>query len=73
MSTTDLFENPLGQGPVFHLSKWQKRQATLLYHFASLDDLMGLKKLVDDFVNGVDIALDFAQKQGRDQLIANPQ
>lgn len=58
---------------MFHLSKWQKRQATLLYHFASLDYLKGLKKLVDDFVNGVDITLDLAQRQGRDQLIANPQ
>lgn len=73
MSTTDLFGNPLGRGPEFRLSKWQKRQATLLYHFASLDYLKGLKKLVDDFVNGVDITLDLAHRQGRDQLIANPQ
>lgn len=73
MSATDLFGDPLGHGPEFHLSKWQKRQATLLYHFASLDYLKGLKKLVDDFVNGVDITLDLAQRQGRDQLIANPQ
>ena len=55
----------------FELNKWQKRQATLLYHFASLDYLKGLKKLLDDFVNGVDITLDLAQQQGRDQFIAN--
>ncbi|HSD40071.1 MAG TPA: hypothetical protein VLC92_21405 [Rhodocyclaceae bacterium] len=73
MSTTDLFGKPLGQGPVVRLTKWQKRQAALLYHFASLDYLKGLKKLVDDFVSGVDITLDLAQQQGRDELIVNSQ
>ena len=57
--------------PAFPLSKWQKRQATLLYHFASMEYLKGLKKLLDDFVAGVDITLDLARRQGRDELIAN--
>src|ERR671918_2762027 len=56
----------------FTLDRWQKRQATMLYHFASLDYLKQLKQMLDDFVKGVDITLDLAQKQGRDQLIANP-
>jgi hypothetical protein len=71
MNNTDLFGKPLGQQPEFILNKWQKRQATLLYHFASLDYLKELKKLLDDFVNGVDITLDLAMQQGRDQGIAN--
>lgn len=71
MSTTDLFGRPLTSGPEFRLNKWQKRQATLLYHFASLEYLEGLKRLVDDFVNGVDVTLDLAKRQGRDQVIAN--
>jgi len=68
MSNSDLTGKPPSE---FQLNKWQKRQATLLYHFASLDYLKGLKKLLDDFVNGVDITLDLAQQQGRDQFIAN--
>jgi len=68
VSNTDLTGKPPTE---FQLDKWQKRQATLLYHFASLDYLKGLKKLLDDFVNGVDITLDLAQQQGRDQFIAN--
>jgi len=71
MSNTDLSGKPPTAPPEFQLNKWQKRQATLLYHFASLDYLKGLKKLLDDFVNGVDITLDLAQQQGRDQFIAN--
>lgn len=72
MATTDLFGKPLTPAPEFVLNKWQKRQATLLYHFSSKEYLKGLKKLLDQFINGVDITLDLAQAQGRDELIANP-
>lgn len=72
MSNTDLYGKPLSPAPEFSLSKWQARQAALLYHFASLDYLKGLKKLLDDFVNGVDITLERASQDGRDQVIANP-
>lgn len=71
MSHIDLYGKPLTPQPEFQLNKWQKRQAALLYHFASLDYLKGLKKLLDDFVNGVDITLDLAQQQGRDQLLVS--
>jgi hypothetical protein len=73
MTNTDLYGKPLSAAPEFKLSKWQKRQAALLYHFASIDRLKELKKVLDDFVNGVDINLDAAKSQGRDELIANPQ
>jgi hypothetical protein len=73
MSKTDFFDNPLTPPAKFELSVWQKRQATLLYHFAHVDRLKELKKLLDDFIQGVDITLDFAQAQGRDELITNPQ
>lgn len=73
MSNTDLMGKPLGGAPEFKLSKWQKRQAALLYHFAHIDRLKELKKVLDNFVNGVDITLDAAKEQGRDDLITNPQ
>jgi hypothetical protein len=69
MSNTDLYGKPLSAQPEFLLNKWQKRQAALLYHFASMDYLKGLKKLLDDFVKGVDITLDAAG--GRDELLVS--
>ena len=55
----------------FELSLWQKRQATVLYHYASLDYLKGLKLRVDALINGTDVLLDTAQQQGRDALVAS--
>jgi hypothetical protein len=69
MSNTDLYGKPLTKPPEMHLNKWQKRQATLLYHFASMEYLKGLKKLLDDFVKGVDLTLDGAG--GRDELLVS--
>jgi hypothetical protein len=71
MSQTDLYGNPLSPKPEFHLNKWQKRQAALLYHFASMDYLKGLKKLLDDFVKGVDITLERAKDEGRDRYLVS--
>ena len=71
MNDTDLSGKPLTPRPAFVLNKWQKRQATLLNHFSSLDYLKGLKRLLDDFVNGVDVTLGLAERQGRDELIVN--
>ncbi len=50
----------------------QKRQATLLYHWMSLDYLKGLKAMIDALIKGVDVNLALARQQGRDELIANP-
>ncbi|MBL8404388.1 MAG: hypothetical protein JNL16_07585 [Dechloromonas sp.] len=69
--TTDLFNNPLSSQPAFPLSLWQKRQATLLYYWMSLDYLKGLKGMIDKLMAGVDVLLDLAQSQGRDTLIAD--
>lgn len=55
----------------FELSLWQKRQATLLYHFASLNYLKGLKPLIDSLINGTDLLLDTAKEQGRDTLLVS--
>jgi hypothetical protein len=71
MSNTDLFGKSLNPAPEFRLNRWQKRQAALLYYLASPDRLKTLKKLLDDFVDGVDVTLELAQHQGRDQVIAN--
>lgn len=62
---------PNSAKPAFELSKWQKRQAALLYHFSSLDYLKGLKTLLDDFVKGVDITLDVAETEGRDRFLVS--
>lgn len=69
--TTDLFNNPLSHQPAFPLSLWQKRQATLLYYWMSLDYLKGLKDMIDKLMAGADVLLDLAQSQGRDDLIAD--
>ena len=53
------------------MSLWQRRQATLLYHFASLDYLKGLKPLIDALINGSELLLDTAQEQGRDALLVS--
>jgi len=53
------------------LNVYQKLQATLLYHWMSLDYLKGLKDLIDALINGADVTLELAKRQGRDALIAN--
>lgn len=49
----------------------RKRQATLLYHYASIEYLRGLKTRIDALISGVDFTLDEAHAQGRDDLVAN--
>ena len=58
-------------GDTFELNVWQKRQAALLYHFASLEYLKGLKQRIDALTSGADVLIDEAQAQGRDALIVN--
>ncbi|WP_396267989.1 hypothetical protein [Ideonella sp.] len=69
---TDLLGNPIGGYPAMNLNIHQKRQATLLYHWMSLDYLKGLKAMIDALIKGVDVNLALAKQQGRDELIANP-
>ncbi len=56
----------------FELNIYQKRQATLLYHYTSMDYLRGLKLRIDALIAGADFTLQEAQEQGRDALIINP-
>ncbi len=69
--TTDLFGNPLSATAEYRLSLWQKRQAAMLYRWMSLDYLKGLKTLIDKLIQGADVSLDLAERQGRDALITN--
>jgi hypothetical protein len=69
--STDLFGQPIGGNPQRKLSLQQKRQATLLYHWMSLDYLKGLKTLIDALIKGVDVDLELATQQGRDVLLTN--
>ena len=56
----------------FTLTPWQKKQAALLYHFASMDYLKGLQTMVNNLVNGtVDPTLEKAKSQGRDAYLAD--
>ena len=51
------------------LSLWQKKQATLLYHYASLEYLKPLHGMVNDVIKGIDITLQLASDEGRDRLV----
>ncbi len=68
---TDLFGKPIGGYPEFKLSLQQKRQVTLLYHWMSEDYLRGLKVMIDALIQGADVTLELAKRQGRDALIVN--
>jgi hypothetical protein len=55
------------------LTDWQRKQAAMLYQFASLDYLKGLHRMVSDLVNGfVDPLLSAAKQQGRDSVLVDP-
>jgi hypothetical protein len=58
---------------VVRLSQWQIKQAAVLYHFASLDYLKGLHRMVSSLIDGVvDPLLALAKEQGRDTLLKDP-
>lgn len=58
---------------IFTLNSWQKKQAAMLYHFASLDYLKGLHRMVSDLMNGVvNPLLVLAQGQNRDAFLVDP-
>ena len=50
----------------------QKKQAALLYHFASLDYLKGLQQRVNDLMAFIDPTLDLAKAQNRDSVLIDP-
>lgn len=51
------------------LSSWQKKQAALLYHFASFDYLKGLHERVHQLQDYVDATLNKSQSEGRDRFL----
>jgi hypothetical protein len=65
--------NRLGGTKDFSLSLWQKRQAAILYHYASLDYLKGLVTKIDEVLDFLSPTLDTAKAQGRDRLLTNEQ
>jgi trans-aconitate methyltransferase len=53
------------------LTAWQKKQATILYHYASFDYLKGLQQRFNELMAFIDPTLDLAEQQNRDQFLAN--
>ena len=63
---TDLFGKPLSGYPEMTLNIQQKRQATLLYHWMSLDYSRDLKRLLDALIKGADVNLELSKMHDRD-------
>lgn len=64
---------PVSKSQVAALSPWQAKQAAMLYHFASLDYLRGLHRMVSDAMNGfIEPLLTTAKDQGRDSVLIDP-
>ena len=53
----------------FKLSPWQKRQAALLYHFASTPYLKNVKQAVDELILFANQTLDLASVEDRDTML----
>ncbi|MFS2133152.1 hypothetical protein ACCD04_24935, partial [Telluria sp. Tellsp131] len=57
-------------GNKFSLSAWDKVQAAMLYHYASLDYLKGLHRMVSELMDGeIDPLINLARAQGRDAVL----
>lgn len=52
-----------------NLTSWQKKQAALLYHFASFDYLKGLYERVHQLQDYADAILDKSRLEGRDRFL----
>ena len=53
------------------LTLWQKKQAALLYYYASIEYLKPLHGMVNDVIKGIDITLQLASDEGRDRFLVN--
>lgn len=67
----DLYGNPIGVAQDFQLTSHRKRQAAILYHYASLDYLKGLIPLIDETILAFHRVAQTAQAQGRDALFTS--
>lgn len=57
----------------YELTKWQKTQAAMLYHFASMDYLKGLHRMISDAIDGfIEPLLMLAKEQRRDSVLVDP-
>jgi hypothetical protein len=64
---------PISQTQQHLLTIWQNKQAAMLYHFASLDYLKNLHRLVSDAIDGfIEPLLVLAKEQGRDSVLIDP-
>jgi hypothetical protein len=55
----------------FNLTAWQKKQAAILYHYASFDYLKGLQQRFNELMAFIDPTLDLAEQQNRDQFLVS--
>ncbi len=67
----DLYGNPMGSAKDFPLTIYRKRQAAILYHYASIDYLKGLIPLIDETIYAFHRVAQTAQAQGRDALFSS--
>lgn len=67
----DLYGNPMGAAKDYPLTTYRKRQAAVLYHYASLDYLKGLIPLIDETINAFHRVAQTAQAQGRDAFFTS--
>jgi hypothetical protein len=55
------------------LDDWRRKQAAMLYNYASLDYLKGLHRMVTDLMNGfIEPLLSAVKEQGRDSVLVDP-
>lgn len=55
------------------LSAWQRKQAAMLSHFASLEYLKNLHRMVSEAIDGfIEPLLSLAKQQRRDSILINP-
>lgn len=65
--------HPTASSDPLALTAWQKKQAAMLYHFASLDYLKRLYHMVTDTIDGfIEPLLAQAKQQGRDSVLVDP-
>jgi len=55
----------------FELSLWQRKQAALLYHFASYSYLQGLQQRLHELMQFAGMTLDLAKKKNRDSVLVD--
>lgn len=64
---------PIATASPYVLTTWQKKQAAILYHFASMDYLKGLHRMVSDAIDGfIEPLLLLAKEQRRDSALVDP-